>query len=218
MSLSEQGYSALTVRNMLKDVGALGRWMQEHDVQPGQLSLAVIAEFRNDFLALGRRKVPSVGSFEPLLAFLRSERVIGEPSRPESALERLLVDYRGWLVTERGLAEATIIRYETLARRFLQQHLADGRIEFGALGGAQVVSFLLRESERVSVGSAKGRVAELRSLLKFLYVRGLTSRLMTTAVPPVTGWRDTGIPKARSCSARRRSAAMLSRRRAFCRR
>lgn len=90
-------------------------------------------------------------------------------------------------MTERGLAEATIIRYETLARRFLQQHLADGRIEFGALGGAQVVSFLLRESERVSVGSAKGTVAELRSLLKFLYARGLTPCLTTTAVPPVAG-------------------------------
>jgi hypothetical protein len=34
--LSELGYSALVVRNMLKDVGALGRWMQEYDVQPGQ--------------------------------------------------------------------------------------------------------------------------------------------------------------------------------------
>lgn len=31
-SLSEQGYSALVVRNMLKDFGALGRWLQEHDV------------------------------------------------------------------------------------------------------------------------------------------------------------------------------------------
>ena len=59
-----------------------------------------------------------------------------------------------------------------------------------------MVAFLLRESERVSVGSAKGRVAELRSLLKFLFVRGLTPRLLTTAVPPVAGWRETGIPKA----------------------
>jgi hypothetical protein len=195
-SLSEQGYTALVVRNMLKDIGALGRWMQEHEVQPGQLTPAVIAGFRDDCLALGRRKVPSVKGFEPLLRFLRGERVIGEPPASTSELERLLVDYRGWLVTERGLAEATIIRYENLARRFLRQHLAGGRIEFGALGGAQVVSFLLRESERVSVGSAKGRVAELRSLLKFLYVRGSTPNLMTTAVPPVAGWRDTGIPKA----------------------
>jgi hypothetical protein len=54
--LSELGYSALVVRNMLKDVGALGRWMQEYDVEPGQLTPAVIAEFRNDCLVLGQRK------------------------------------------------------------------------------------------------------------------------------------------------------------------
>jgi hypothetical protein len=30
--LLEQGYSALAVRNMLKDVGAVGRWMQERDL------------------------------------------------------------------------------------------------------------------------------------------------------------------------------------------
>lgn len=130
-SLSEQGYSALVVRNMLKDLGALGRWMQEYDVRPGQLTPAVIAEFRNDCLASGRRKVPSVKSFAPLLRFLRSEGVIGEPPAQESALERLLVDYRGWLAAERGLAEATMVRYENLAHRFLQQHLSGDCIEFG---------------------------------------------------------------------------------------
>ena len=111
-------------------------------------------------------------------------------------MERLLVDYRRWLVAERGLAEATVIRYENLARRFLQLHWVGERVEVAALTGAEVVAFLLRECERVCVGSAKGRVAELRSLLTFLFVRGLTPRLLTTAVPPVAGWRETGIPKA----------------------
>jgi hypothetical protein len=37
-SLSGRGHSDLAVRNMLKDVGAVGRWMQERDVQPGDLS------------------------------------------------------------------------------------------------------------------------------------------------------------------------------------
>ena len=195
-SLSEQGYSALAVRNMLKDVGAVGRWMQERDLQPGQLTPAAIAEFRVDCLAVGRRKVPSVKSFEPLLRFLRGEGVIAEPPEPESPVGRLLVDYRRWLVAERGLAESTVIRYENLARRFLQLHGVDDRFEVAALTGTEVVAFLLRESERVCVGSAKGRVAELRSLLTFLFVRGLTPRLLTTAVPPVAGWRETGIPKA----------------------
>ena len=84
-SLSEQGYSALAVRNMLKDVGALGRWMQERDLQPGQLTPAVIAEFRVDCLAGGRRKVPSVKSFEPLLRFLRDEGVTRRATRARVA-------------------------------------------------------------------------------------------------------------------------------------
>jgi Phage integrase, N-terminal SAM-like domain len=54
-SLSEKGYSDLTVRNMLKDVGAVGRWMQEHDLQVSQLTPAVIAEFCSDYLAAGNR-------------------------------------------------------------------------------------------------------------------------------------------------------------------
>jgi site-specific recombinase XerD len=194
-SLSEQGYSALAVRNILKDVGAVGRWMQERDLQPGQLTPAVIAEFRLDCLAGGRRKIPSVKSFEPLRRFLRDEGVTGEPPEPESPVLRLLVEYRTWLVVERGLAESTVIRYENLARRFLELHSVGNGVQVGALTGAEVVAFLLRESERVSVGSAKGRVAELRSLLRFLFVRGLTPRLLTTAVPPVAGWRETGIPK-----------------------
>ncbi len=195
-SLLEQGYSALAVRNILKDVGAVGRWMQERDLRPGQLTPAVFADFRVDCLAWGRRKIPSVKSFEPLLRYLRAEGVITEPPEPESPVGRLLVDYRRWLVTERGLAESTVIRYENLARRFLELHSVGDGVEAAALTGAEVVAFLLRESERVSVGSAKGRVAELRSLLKFLFVRGLTPRLLTTAVPPVAGWRETGIPKA----------------------
>lgn len=195
-SLSEQGYSALAIRNMLKDVGALGRWMQDRDLQPVQLTPAVISEFRSDCLAVGRRKVPSVKSFEPLLRFLRHAGVIGEPPPPESPVGRLLADYRRWLVAERGLAEATVIRYENLARRFLQLHSVGDSVEAAALSGAEVVAFLVRESERVSVSSAKGRVAELRSLLKFLFVCGLTPRLLTTAVPPVAGWRETDIPKA----------------------
>ena len=68
-SLSEQGYSVLAVRNMWKDVGALGRWMQERDLQPSQLAPAVIAEFWSDRLAVGRRKVPSVKSLSRWCGF-----------------------------------------------------------------------------------------------------------------------------------------------------
>jgi len=40
----------------------------------------------------------------------------------------------------------------------------------GGLTGGEVTAFLLRECTRLSLGPAKGVVAELRSLLRFLYV------------------------------------------------
>ena len=39
------------------------------------------------------------------------------------------------------------------------------------LSGTDLVAFLLDEGQRLSVGSVKGRIAELRSLLTFLYLK-----------------------------------------------
>ena len=46
----------------------------------------------------------------------------------------------------------------------------------------------------MSAGSAKGRVAELRSMLRFLYLQGITPVRLGTAVPPVGGWRFASLP------------------------
>jgi hypothetical protein len=74
-----------------------------------------------------------------------------------------------WLIQERGLAVATVLRYESTARRFLQQQaMAGGVLKPAGLAGTDVNAFLLRECGRVSAGSAKARVAELRAVLRFL--------------------------------------------------
>jgi integrase len=89
-----------------------------------------------------------------------------------------------------------VIRYEALARRFLTARVAPGD-ERGVerLGGAELSAYLVRECARVSLGSAKGRVAELRALLRFLHVRGLTRPALADALPSAAGWRETAIPQ-----------------------
>ena len=59
---------------------------------------------------------------------------------------------------------------------------------------------MLAETERVSVGSAKGRVAELRCLLRFLFLEGWTAAPLAVSIPPVAGWRDTTLPATLSRS------------------
>jgi site-specific recombinase XerD len=179
---------------MLAMAGALGRWMDARGIGPGDLDQAAITEFRDALRAAGMRWVPGAHGLDPLLEYLEGQGVLDGRSPSAAPVEVLAERYRRWLVADRGLAEATVVRYVKLARSFLNQRLT-GRGGLENLSGADIVAFLLAESQRLSVGSVKGRVGELRSLLRFLYLQGLTPRPIGAAVPPVAGWRDTGVPK-----------------------
>jgi site-specific recombinase XerD len=193
--LADRGYTPQTVRNMLADLGRLGRWMSGEGLMAAQLDEDVMAAFLRAGQAAGRRRVLGPRAMLPLLSYLREAGVTPVAKPPQTPLGALLGEYRVWLARERGLAAATVLRYENTARRFLQQQaVAGGVLTSAGLTGADVNAFLLRECGRVSAGSAKGRVAELRAVLRFLYLQGLTPLRLGTAVPPVGGWRLAGLP------------------------
>ena len=59
-----------------------------------------------------------------------------------------------------------------------------------------VTAFLLAEASRgLSAKSLQGRVAELRSLLRFLYLQAMIATPLGEGVPPVPGWKDTAVPR-----------------------
>ena len=169
--LAGRGYTPGTIVNMLAMAGGLGRWMDARGVAPGGLDRVAVTEFRDALRAAGKRCVPGAHGLDRLLEYLEEQDVLGGRSSAAAPVEVLAERYRRWLVTDRGLAEATVVRYVKLARLFLSRHLAGpGGLE--SLSGSDIVAFLLAESERLSVGSVKGRVGELRSLLRFLYLQG----------------------------------------------
>lgn len=193
--LTHRGYTPQTVRNMLADLGRVGRWMSREGLVTAQLDEDAMAAFRAAWQAAGRRRALGPRAMMPLLSYLREAGVTPAARPPRTPLEALLTEYRIWLVRERGLAAATVLRYGNTARRFLQQQaIAGGVLDPAGLTGADVNAFLLRECGRISAGSAKGRVAELRAILRFLYLQDLTSLRLGTAVPPVGGWRLAALP------------------------
>ena len=194
--LLEAGYTPKTVRWMLRDLSRLGRWMDAEDVEIGALSVAGVESWLAARRAADGYRVPTVRALRALLSYLGDVGVIGAEETPAlSPVEALVDGYRQWLIADRGLAAMTVLRYETLARRFLTARVTPTD-ELGVTGldGAVVSRFLLVECERVCLGSAKGKVAELRSLLRFLHVRGFTPRSLAESVPGVAGWRETTIP------------------------
>jgi integrase len=152
---------------------------------------AFLVEYRSD-----RGRLPGA-SVWPLLEYLRAEGFV--PSERPGALaplEQVVGEYREWLLCERGLAPVTVRGSEQLARRFLAERVSpdDPR---GVLGitAAEVNAFLVRECARVRTGSAGCCTYRLRSLLRYLAVRGLADPGLAVAVPRVARWRNATIPQ-----------------------
>ena len=195
--LARRGYTPQTVRNMLKDLGQVGRVAVGRGLEVSELDEERMAAFLADRRAAGHRQRPGSARDGAVVDATCGRSASAPPAQPSvTPLDVLLGQYRSWMVRERGLAAATVLRYENTARRFLQRA---GRAPMACstpavLTGADVNAFLLRECGRVSAGSAKGRVAELRSILRFLYLQGITPLRLGTAVPPVGGWRLATLP------------------------
>lgn len=195
VGLLEAGYTPQTTRGMVMVFGQLGRWMETAGVEVGALDIAAIEMFIASRHAGGHR-VPTVRAWRSMLVYLREVGVMIDEQPPVlSPVEGLVAEYREWLVGDRGLAARTVLRYEMLARRFLTARVTvSDELGVADLDGAVVARFLLAECGRVCLGSGKGKVAELRSLLRFLHLRGFTPRSLVESVPGVAGWRDTSIP------------------------
>jgi site-specific recombinase XerD len=132
----------------------------------------------------------------PLLEYLRADGAVPpEPPAVVAPVEQLVGEYRAWLVCERGLAPVTVRASERFARRFVAGRVC-AQDPSGVLGitAGEINAFLVRECARVSSGSAGCLTYRLRSLLRYLAVRGVADPGLADGVPRVASWREAAIP------------------------
>lgn len=107
-------------------------------------------------------------------------------------LEALVEGYRRWLVAERSLVPSTVKQRVSVARRFLAEC---GGGDLKALSIGEVIGFVVNQSSRLAVKTTKTMVTDLRSLLGFLYLRGVTDSQLALAVPAPSGPHGTSLPR-----------------------
>ncbi len=192
--LAGQGYAQNTIHSQLWLVARLSRWMAKEGLALAELTPSALQRFEKYRWQRGglRRKC----SLVPIVRHLRRMGQIPEPANPlvVGPAEELLRRYRENMVLERGLARATVVKYEHVARLFLNHLSKSGRLVVEDLDGAAVIRFMVQECRNCRIGAAKNRVKGLRSLLRFLHQEGLTCSLVD-AVPTLAGWRDAHLPK-----------------------
>ncbi len=196
--LDRLGYTPSSREYKLAEVAKLSAWLESRGLGASDICSARLEEFLAD-LAAGSRRTPTLVAMRPLLAWLRGRGLCGDDPPPAPGpLDELMERYRHWMATGRQLAPRTIGRYEQGARLFLDHRARQGGEPAGVEGLDEeaVTAFLLAEtSRRLSAKSLQGRVAELRSLLRFLYLQAMIATPLGQGVPPVPGWKDTGVPR-----------------------
>jgi hypothetical protein len=68
--LARRGYTPDTVRNMLKDLGQVGLWLQAERLEVSDLNEQQLARFLADRLAAGKRPRVGLRAIVPLLTYL----------------------------------------------------------------------------------------------------------------------------------------------------
>jgi integrase/recombinase XerD len=189
-ALDAQGFSPWSQMFYLHLLADVSRWLGRHGLDASGLTDANAFAFQQDRRSRGRARFRGTQGLALLLSFLRGAGAAPPPAAAEPGDEAgVLVDeFAGYLAGERGLRPQTVVLYAAAARRFLGSLPAgDGDVLAGLTADA-VRSFVIAESSRRGTGSLKNQVTAVRSLLRFLHLRGRIPDPMDGAAPAAAGW------------------------------
>lgn len=192
--LRAAGYAPPAVASRRWIIRAFIRWVDVKHLRVENLTEA-------DVLAFLERRPGAVDSKERatlrnFLAHLRARGVcIPAPASLVTPTEEATQRYVAFLRRDRGLADNSIAVYAPCARDFFAYRVAQaGRLALEALDADTVRAFLLERIANRSTESSRLVSVALRSVLRFLFLRGETPRDLSPAVPMVRTYRHSTVP------------------------
>jgi site-specific recombinase XerD len=211
--LSALGYTPRSAEAHLVLMKRLSAWLEATGVEPAGLTAECIEEFLVANWAQGTRFPKSTRGAMPLVSFLRRRGVVPEaPTVALTVVDELVERFRMYLVGERGLRAGTVQGYVRTARLFLRGMDSVERDVLVRLDASMVQAFILVESEHRSVASTKTLVTGLRALLRYFHIAGITAASLVGAVPTVSGWIGTWLPRSVDAATVKRLLASCDRR------
>jgi integrase/recombinase XerD len=197
--LERLGYRRTPASFQLQLMAHVSRWLEGDGLGADGLTSEIVERFLEERRAAGYTDRITWRAMVPLLGYLRGLGVAPPPSPRVvvGAAEVLLAEYREYLAVERGLTAGTIEGYVLAVRPFLAGRERDGdELDLDVLSAADVMAFVVARCPGQSKGAAKMTVTSLRSLLRFLHLRGLVAGPLADAVPSTASWRLSGLPRA----------------------
>jgi integrase/recombinase XerD len=198
VELVERGYRPRSVGCQLELIAHLSRWLGDQGVEPGGLTPAMAERFL-EVRREGGVSLRSWRALDPLVGYLRRLGIVPKlAASADSPVDRLLADYRDYLLRERGLTAGSVAHWERIARLFLAERTEPLEDALQRLSTAEVTGFVVAQCGPGgrSGASAKILTSGLRSLLRYLHLTGRVPIPLAQAVPRAAGWRLSSLPRA----------------------
>ena len=117
-----------------------------------------------------------------------------EPAASNDPMARIERTYERYLINERGLSPSTVGKYLAAVHAFLAKRFGARDVALETLVARDANRFIVRHA--VSRSHAQGLATALRSFLRHLHQRGDIAADLAGAIPTVTNWRLSELPKS----------------------
>ena len=194
-ALKDQGFADWSATSYQGLMAHLSRWLVQHEWRLCDLTSPRMEDFVAERRGLGYAKGRSTqGMVGVLVAYLRAIGVIPseEPIIPYTLQDYVVQAFTMYLSQQRGLADATIIRYQAVVKKFLVDIEIQGKKSSLALivRTEQVHQFLQVQMTSLRPGSFHNVVVALRSFFRFAVVQEWILQSMDAVLLPAPGWSD----------------------------
>jgi site-specific recombinase XerD len=129
------------------------------------------------------------------LSTLRDEGAIAPAALPPlTPLDRIFKDFEDYLREECGLASSSIGSHLPTVHRFLREICPTGIDDLGKINTESVIGYIERHARDGSPDTGQAMCRSVRTLLRYLYRRGLIPCMLTGCVPSIRRWKLTTLP------------------------
>ncbi|MFZ0927197.1 MAG: site-specific integrase [Syntrophobacteraceae bacterium] len=204
--LIDRGHAARSARAYLRCAEHFERWFASGSTGVQILGEPAVAMFLKNHLPAcicsspGPLTLKEVrAALHRFLAALRMHDLLPRPEPPTvSDVGKEVAAFDKYLVETCGVALETRIYRLRYVREFLTAKYGAGPVDAHSLQPREIMSYLADRVTRCKPGTAKVIAASVRSYLKFMVLRGISSNRMVAAVPTIPQWRMSSIPRVLS--------------------
>jgi integrase/recombinase XerD len=219
--LAGQGYSRYSLHRQVWLAAGFSRWLEKNAVGVRGIGSDHPGRYLRYRARHVRRCSGDDAALRHLIELLRGKGIVPSeksPVRRPTPVERNAEAYKQYLLEVRALAQPTIINYVPFVRSFLEDRFGRGRVALSRLRAGDVVGFVQRQAQRLSLKRAKLMTSALRSFLRYARYLGEVTLDLAAAVPIVANWSMSSIPRAICGDHVRQLLASIDRRTALGRR